>query len=272
MKFLVMSDLHYEANGTDMNFQDDYDVALLAGDIASSSDTLEYIFDTTFKDKDVVFVGGNHLYYKVEPMEITNSRLKGRYPNNNRVTFLENDYKIIGNNVIIGCNLFTNYALKHPKRYHDDSKEYTKKEYITANTYFAERRINDFLYSNILDKNGSLINITPKDHIKWFNQSIRYIDLMYNKFKDTHNIIVMTHYVPTFKLQSPKFNNSSITAAFISDLDNFIIEHPKIRYWICGHTHARNIVKVGETQIICNPYGIERFNETDGFEPIIFEI
>lgn len=141
MKFLVMSDLHYEMNGADMNFQDDYDVALLAGDIASGFGSLEYIFDITFKDKDVIFVGGNHLYYQAEPMEIVNSRLKERYPNNNRVTFLENDYKIIGNNVIIGCNLFTNYALEHPKRYHENDKEYSKKEYIAANTYFAERRI-----------------------------------------------------------------------------------------------------------------------------------
>lgn len=370
MKILIASDIHYGVNKTvNLDITEDYDVALLAGDIAVSDKEFEELFSTYFKNKKVLFVGGNHLYYppnNLKTLQEVNTNLMEKYPLDSDISFLENNYKIIDNTVIIGCNLFTNYALKRPKQYKDkfvlvngkkryvdkkgnilpedptktdefleklesiksanfsseeyfikirelyDSvapnafetgeefrervskevfdkwydwfvsqdkiaqKEYTKAEYVSANSRYAERSMNDFVYTNLLEiKDGNIITrkMTAQDHIKWFNQSKKYIDKIYNKFKDTdYNIIVMTHHVPSEKMLCRAYENSYLSAAFISDLDDFIIKHPRIKYWICGHQHSRKRCKVGNTEIIANPYGYQFYYEHLGFKPVYIEI
>ena len=47
----------------------------------------------------------------------------------------------------------------------------------------------------------------------------------------------------------------STNGAYSSNLDDFIINNPKIKTWIHGHTHESFDYMIGSTQIVCNPRG-----------------
>lgn len=373
-KFLVLSDTHFEFNteiSNELSNLNDYDCALLAGDIAVEDSQLKTLFDTYFQNKKVCFLGGNHICYRKNSsdrfIENINANLHKSYPLDNNISFMENDYKIIDNTVIIGCNLYTDYKLRirklafekmktdeygqrifldkndnnlylHPselpefhekvrkikekygdlwyqnddyfKEYHllldsvapktNESGEsfkkrvspeiyniweqcvfenpkkialipYTTNDYIKYNKNIALRYMNDFNYGRTLE-NPYLI-LTPDIYEKWHKQSLNYIKKIYNKFKDTtYNIIVMTHHCPTYKLQDEKYANMTSNGSFFSNLERFIKDRPKIKYWICGHIHNRKTVVIGNTTIIANPYGYEHYNEHIGFKPVYIEL
>lgn len=118
-KFLIASDIHYGSINSghkmdDFYIEPDFDCALLAGDVGVYDQEISYILNTYFKDKKVCFLGGNHMTY-LNPTEEIHSiinRHKKDYPLDSDWSFLENDYKIINDVIIIGCNLYTNYKLK----------------------------------------------------------------------------------------------------------------------------------------------------------------
>jgi len=77
-------------------------------------------------------------------------------------------------------------------------------------------------------------------------------------------IVVATHHVPSFLLESTDFNGSRINGAFIVELSNFILSSP-IDYWIYGHSH-RNINKIiGNTKCVTNQLGYVELDEHKDF-------
>lgn len=68
-------------------------------------------------------------------------------------------------------------------------------------------------------------------------------------------IIMLTHFVPTFKLIEKKYQNMGLhrTSWFASDLEH-LIKHP-IKIWICGHTHSIIECTVNDTPCMINAYG-----------------
>ena len=53
---------------------------------------------------------------------------------------------------------------------------------------------------------------------------------------DAKHKIVVTHHVPSFKLQQEKFKDSKANGAFTVELSDYI-EDSDIEYWIYGHSH-----------------------------------
>jgi Icc-related predicted phosphoesterase len=69
--------------------------------------------------------------------------------------------------------------------------------------------------------------------------------------------VVVTHHAPSFLSQHPRFAGSSIGGGFCSNLDN-IIEKWKPLLWIHGHLHDPVDYRIGETRVLCNPWGYQR--------------
>ena len=80
-----------------------------------------------------------------------------------------------------------------------------------------------------------------------------------------HNrpIIVVTHHAPSMYSVAEQYKNDLLSAAFASNLNQFIIEHPQIRLWAHGHCHAPCDYILGETRIICEPFGYYNENNYD---------
>jgi predicted phosphodiesterase len=78
--------------------------------------------------------------------------------------------------------------------------------------------------------------------------------------------IVVTHHVPSFKLQNPRFAESRVNGAFVVELHDFI-ENQAIDYWIFGHSHYNIDLRIGDTLCTSNQLGYVFHNEHYSFQP-----
>ena len=64
-----------------------------------------------------------------------------------------------------------------------------------------------------------------------------------------------------------------MNGGYSSDLDQFVVDHPRICLWTHGHTHHEFDYMIGATRIVCNPRGYVGYEaRADGFELQIIEI
>ena len=89
--------------------------------------------------------------------------------------------------------------------------------------------------------------IEHQKHVDWISNTIED-----NKDK---KIIILTHFVPTFKLIEKKYlnNGSKQNTWFATDLE-YLIKNP-VKAWICGHTHSVMTCDVNNVQCAVNAYG-----------------
>lgn len=125
---------------------------------------------------------------------------------------------------------------------------------------FTEGVISDFrriLY------NGELL--TFAEFNKECGKCVAFIQEAVSHSKAKH-IIVVTHHVPSFRMQHPRFAGSKANGAFTVELDKYIVDSG-IEYWIYGHSHYNVDVKIGNTQCVSNQLGYVFHNEHLTFQP-----
>ena len=66
--------------------------------------------------------------------------------------------------------------------------------------------------------------------------------------------VVVTHYLPSAVSIAPQFAGDPLNAFFLCDVEP-LIRARRPRLWIHGHTHASVDAVVGDTRILCNPFG-----------------
>jgi predicted phosphodiesterase len=103
MKIRVISDLHINLLQKKFIplYKKDNILTLIAGDISlNPSQTYKYV-SKNFND--AILIGGNHLFYSNVPIEIKHQVLHEYFPMNSNQVFLEREYKVIDNYVVIGA-------------------------------------------------------------------------------------------------------------------------------------------------------------------------
>ena len=86
--------------------------------------------------------------------------------------------------------------------------------------------------------------------------------------------IVVTHNPPSLLSVGPKFVTEHIAnRAFIPDLSNQILDSG-IKLWICGHVHHKHEYMLGDTKVVCNPFGYpgEIYKRIEDFNLGVVEI
>ena len=78
--------------------------------------------------------------------------------------------------------------------------------------------------------------------------------------------IVVTHHVPSFQMQCPKFAGSHANGAFTVELEDYI-KGSGIDFWIYGHSHYNVDVKIGNTMCVSNQLGYVFHGEHESFDP-----
>lgn len=74
--------------------------------------------------------------------------------------------------------------------------------------------------------------------------------------------VVVTHHLPSYRSVHPKYRGSSLNRFFVGD-DMTV----RPRLWIHGHTHESMDYTVGNTRVVCNPYGYFGQEENPQFDP-----
>jgi Icc-related predicted phosphoesterase len=67
--------------------------------------------------------------------------------------------------------------------------------------------------------------------------------------------VVVTHNMPHPRSVAAEYVGSPMNRFFLSEDAADLVEHGGARLWIHGHTHIPCDYAVGETRVVCNPYG-----------------
>lgn len=126
--------------------------------------------------------------------------------------------------------------------------------------YFTEQVVSDF--RRILYK-GEFLTFADFNH-----EHERCLSFIKEAVKSStaRKKVVVTHHVPSFRMQCPKFVSSKANGAFMVELEGYIKECG-VDYWIYGHSHYNVDVRIGETWCVSNQLGYVFHDEHLTFNP-----
>ena len=222
------------------------DILVLAGDIFNGTKSLlwgghswmEYVAE---KFCHVIVVLGNHDYWKNQ-LPTLHKRYRETIDDLNlpNVSILHNgDWATVDEITFIGGTLWTDMDKDSPIA-------------VTA----APSLMNDYRYI----RDGRYKKIKPYQTINEHYRTKGNIFYLCKQFEALGNrIVVITHHAPTFKSCEDSFRGHASNVYYASDLSEEILDR-KIDVWIHGHTHSSCEYNVGETLVLCNPFGYNGSN------------
>ncbi|WP_417426706.1 metallophosphoesterase [Hoeflea sp.] len=253
MKLWIFSDLHIEVASLEKPFKiPDADVCVVAGDILDGGilPSIQWLAAHVGVHMPVVFTAGNHEFYgsfMTESLDATS--LIG---NAGGVHFLENASVTIGDAIICGATLWTDFEL-FGRHWRD----------------LAMRRVkvamND--YSQINFRKQPYAGLRPihtyRNHVK----SRQFLEHTIDRHQEK-KIVVVTHHAPSMKSVEEKYRDDIVTTAFASDLEALIVAaEPAL--WVHGHVHHQVDYVLAKTRVVANPRGYPGEISFGAFDPAL---
>jgi predicted phosphodiesterase len=197
------------------------DVLILAGDITSLrffTQTQELLKSIAAKYPKVLYVPGNHELWRQTPAEA----LRVLYAASEGISNLS----ILNNQVIsIDGRRFLGGTMWFPQW----SPLYD----------YAATQMNDFT---------QIVDFYP-----WVVQeNAKFKSFLQNNLKEGD--IVVTHYLPSKRSVSPRYQGSPTNSFFMCEMDQIILDRSPA-LWVHGHTHDSCDYQFSKTRIVCNPFG-----------------
>lgn len=237
MKVRLLSDLHTEGWEFVYQYQGE-DVLVLAGDIfAKDPINLVQIVKRVPNHVEIIFVAGNHEYYKADFNQI-NTYLQhvDWHPN---FHFLKNRGITIGDYAFFGGTMFTNFDM-----------------YGLTEQWFTEKACKDGVRDfHVITIDGR--RWTTYDHKIEYELFNREFD-RWAKDVEGKTRVCVSHFVPTKQCCDPHFLGNTLNPYFIATQEMRIA---KVDYWLFGHTHTAFDEMQGDTRLVCNPRGYGRENK-----------
>ena len=245
-QFQYISDIHVDSRFCVTKFPDVEnltDTLLIAGDVGNPFHENFHVFMKRMANlfAKIIFVAGNHEYdsgclfdkTKYDTYKLQLEKIFKQLPN---VFFLDNDICQLNNQIIVaGTTLWSDPKLYYP---------IYKKEKLTASQYDT--------------------------HIEKHIESVNFIENVCAKYSDK-KIIVLSHFVPTFKLIEHKYlSNGKANGWFATDLEH-LIKKP-INAWICGHSHSVITKKINGVYCGLNAHGYSKENNLNMINNKMFSI
>ncbi len=239
MRLQVLSDLHLEfhSDGGRQLIEsylkpDNVDVLIVAGDLATcglpTTGALHSLCKR-YKNAHVLFVPGNHDFYH-SSFGLVDTTLKSMEKAHDNLSILDNKAKKIGKFLFAGSTLWFGAS----------------PEYAMYKPY-----MNDFKFI------ASFEDLVFKRNKK----SIKF--LKWHMCKDA---IVITHHLPSWRSVPKRFKSSKLNIFYVCDLEKEII-NKKPKMWIHGHTHSSCNYLIGNTHVVCNPFGYAGYELNPEFVP-----
>ncbi len=231
MRLHVLADLHREFGAIEVPTTD-ADVVVLAGDIDVGTKGVAWI-RSQFSNQPVVYVLGNHEFYRHALPDLTNELRRDTA--GSRIHLLENSSVEMAGYTILGCTLWTDFALsRNPER--DMAK--------------AKGLINDYRIIQLGCHNRVL---QPRDTVRLHQESVEWLKTELGRYNPARTVVV-THHAPSPRSEALAYANGPLSPAFVSDLGT-LIEQSGIPLWIHGHTHHNVDYRIGETRVLSNQRG-----------------
>lgn len=200
----------------------------------------------------IIYVPGNHEFY-FSNIQTTVSRIKDNLDYLSNIIVLDNDVVSIDGIRYIGSTLWSDMDKNNPI-----VKISCKKDIYDFRCIFKD-------YNKILN---------PDDTLELFNNNVKFInDMLSLSDKDEVNVI-LTHHAPSYKSVSELYIGDICNGAFVSSLEDIILDNPSIKVWAHGHTHNYVDYNIGECRVIANPYGYrgEVYKKERDYKPVKVEV
>ena len=249
-RFLVYSDLHYEFGSRFMppaHLKGTVDGVLLAGDILGGLHAMRHarqISDAV--EAPAILITGNHEFYGHVVEHLLDEL---RASSTEQARFLECDTAEIAGTRILGTTLWTDFNLNPELR-----------EQALSDIGWM---LNDYRKILRVLRGDNLCRVDT-DYILAAHVACREWLACELETAFDGPTIVLTHTAPSRRSITSHGSHQVISAAFASDLEQFILDH-KIDAWAHGHVHDSVDYLVGNTRIVSNPYGYERFEQNKEF-------
>lgn len=246
MKILTYSDLHLEFKGNELYPDDSYsaDLLVLAGDIMLFNEPHKLIEFLKKWSGPVIYVAGNHEYYRGQGIEEDNRNfkefLKGVY--SPTIWFLNNESVTINGIEIFGGTLWT------------DFNNSDKNAMLYAASGMSDFRV--------------IPNFNPTESVRLHQQFLDKFTPWLEQTKGKKRMVI-THHAPVWNPDT-KFGGSPLTPAFNSLDMTQVIKDNEIDLWIYGHTHESHDEIVHGTRVVSNPRGYPMYSgsyECKDFDP-----
>jgi predicted phosphodiesterase len=231
MKLHILSDLHIEFAPHEI-MSSDADVVILAGDIHLGDKGFKWAYDN-IKNKEVIYVLGNHEFYREATPKLIN-KLRDKSKGTN-IHVLENESVAINGVRFFGCSLWTDFRLL-------DKMDISMAQ--------AALQMNDYKKIRV---SPTYQKCRPSYTVVWHNQSKKWLFKEIQKCEES-KIVVITHHAPSILSIREKDRNDPLRAAYASNMDD-LISSSNISLWIHGHIHTAFDYYIGKTRIISNPLG-----------------
>lgn len=221
MKVLVASDLHIEfhADGGQALLDElptsGVDVCVLAGDVCAGHDIPRVAEMFCERFPDVIYVHGNHEFYNGR-FEAVHAVTRQATERFERFHWLDHSAVEIGGVRFLGAPLWFRQASGAPKQYMSD--------------FHVIAGFEDWVYA----ENAKAI--------EYLTENV------------TRDDVVVTHHLPSQRSVSPQYRGHPLNPFFVCELDS-LIERAQPQLWIHGHTHDSVDYRIGDTRVLCNPFG-----------------
>lgn len=270
MKISYVSDLHLEFSDLELPGGE---VLILAGDICEVKNVrpnsydpngimfnfenrhrrpdryIRFFLEECAKYQQVFYVMGNHEHYHGR-FDRTAGLIQEFLPAN--VRLLENDCVDYRGVMFMGATLWTDLNRGNP---------------ISEN--MIRQYMNDYsAITNHYQDQDRYFKLIPTETLKVHRRTVEYFRQTLAANRD-RTFVVITHHGPSFQSVGPEFKDDfHINGAYASDLDQFILNHSNIRYWIHGHMHHSNDYQIGSTRVLTNPRGYVGYERSsEDFDP-----
>ena len=241
MKIHILSDLHCEFEPFDPPATD-ADVVVLAGDTCTGTRGVEMARDW-FPDRPVVYVAGNHEYYRESTPRL--QRRLAHAAHGSAVRCLENGELRLDGVRFLACTLWTDFELFGERH---------------ASMAAAQAIMNDF---RLIRVDPAYSRFSPADartsHLSSLKWLVEQLDTPFDGAT-----VVVTHHAPSIRSVNPRFHDHPATPAYASDLEWLL--DGRAALWIHGHTHVSLDYEVGGTRVVSNQRGYPE-DPVEGFDP-----
>jgi Icc-related predicted phosphoesterase len=263
MKFSLASDVHLECGYLDLTNEEGSDVLVLAGDIFVANEFRiktgnghtyrRFIEEVTGRYGHVVYIMGNHEHYHGDYAK-TADIIRDEFKYFNNLKFLDNTFVDICDVRFIGGTLWTDLNKNDPLTIQQIQR--------SMNDYRLVENSGNPVSYRVTNTDGQVSfktrpsRLHPNDCAEEHKKCLATISEILNSYQDDKKVVVVTHHLPTLESVPHEYRRDYHgNGAFASDLSNFILDRPRIKYWIHGHTHDPCDYMVGDTRVVCNPRG-----------------
>lgn len=248
MKFALASDLHLHFKSLVLENTESADALILAGDIFEVLDlpdnethyVYEFYKNVSEQFPHVFLICGNHEHYGLSFDETHSRYQEWLVKNNFENIHLMNQTSILLNGVMFhGTTLWTDLKKNDP--------------YVSL---AVKKGMNDY---------KEIKNWSTKRQVEQFEKELNWLTSVVENASGMKNVVI-THHQPTMLSIPPRYRPSEpLNYGYVSDLSEFILDHPQIDYWCAGHTHNQFEYDMGCARVICNPRGYAWYEHISSF-------